>query len=511
MKKIKLSQRAKRNIDWIHNHLCVPEGRLVGKKVTLSSEQQKWMEMIYGSNTRTFICSLPRKNGKTSWSAMILLLHLVGPEAVKNGQLYSTAMSRDQASVLFALAAKMVRMSPALSEYVSIKESAKMLICTALGTTYKALSADAATAMGLSVSFVIHDELGQVRGPKSDLYDALETAAAAQENPLSIVISTQSSQDSDLLSTLIDDALQNNDQRVKCILYAVPKDKDPFNKKELEKAQPNWHLMNHEEVFRQMEEAKRMPSREASFRNLVANQRISTFSPFISKSVWESCSGEVLDFKDNLVYGGLDLSMRTDLTSFVLIAQINGKWNIRPYFWTPESGLLDRAKRDRQPYDVWVKQGLIRQTPGATVDYEYVAYDITQLISGLNVQQIGYDRWRLDILQKEFANIGAELPLIEFGQGFKDMSPAIDTLESELLNGRIAHGNNPVLTMCAANAVITKDPTGINRKLDKHKATGRIDGMVAMAMAFGISQKHDNLDNSEAFNRFICDPITLKS
>ena len=189
MKKIKLSARAKRNIDWIHHHLFIPEGKMVGQKVRLSNEQIRWMEMIYGSPTRTFICSLPRKNGKTSWSAMILLLHLVGPEAVKNGQLYSTALSRDQASVLFSLAAKMVRMSAQLSEYISIKDSSKMLVCKDLGTTYRALSADASTAMGLSVSFVVHDELGSVRGPKSDLYEALETASAAQENPLSIIIS----------------------------------------------------------------------------------------------------------------------------------------------------------------------------------------------------------------------------------------------------------------------------------------------------------------------------------
>ena len=509
MKKLKLSNRTKRNIDWIHTHLRIPEGKFVGKPVVLSEEQQRWMEMIYGSSTRTFICSLPRKNGKTSWSAMILLLHLVGPEAVQNGQLYSTAMSRDQASVLFALASKMIRMSPALSEYVSVKESAKMLTCSALGTVYKALSADAATAMGLSVSLALHDELGQVRGPKSDLYDAIETAAAAQENPLSIVISTQSSQDSDLLSTLIDDALQNNDPRVKCVLYAVPKEADPFNKEELAKAQPNWHLMNHEEVFRQMEEAKRMPSREASFRNLVANQRISTFSPFISKSIWDTCGGKVLDFGNSPVYAGLDLSARTDLTALVICGQINGVWHTIPYFWTPENGLSDRAKRDRQPYDVWVKQGYIKVTPGATVDYEYVAYDIFQILKDLNVQQIAYDRWRMDILQKEFVNLGVELPLVEFGQGFKDFSPAIDTLESELLNARVAHGNHPVLTMCASNAVITKDPTGINRKLDKNKATGRIDGIVAMAMALGIAARHDEIDDEAAFNDFLANPLGM--
>jgi len=503
----KLSARAIRNIEWIETHLRVPEGRLVGQPVKLSVAQRDWMEMIYGSPTRTFICSLPRKNGKTAWSAMILLLHLVGPEAVQSGQLYSAAQSRDQASILHSLAAKMVRMSQTISEYVTVKDSAKQIVCPALGTVYKALSADASTAMGLSPSLVVHDELGQVRGPRFDLYEALETASAAQERPLSIVISTQAANPDDLLSILIDDALKSNDVRVKCVLYAVPDDKDPFDPEEIKKAQPNWHLMNHEEVLRQMEEAKRMPSREASFRNLIANQRVETFSPFISGSIWKSCGERPEKVDDNMVYVGLDLSSRADLTAFVMIYKTHGKWNVEPHFWTPKMGLIDRAKRDRTPYDIWVNEGFLHVTPGATVDYEYVSNEIVSLIEGLNVQKIAYDRWRMDILKKEFGKIGVELPLVECGQGYKDMSPAIDTLESELLNGRLRHGMHPVLTMCAANSIVIKDQSG-NRKLDKAKSTGRIDGLVALAMAFHAANLVEQDDGD--WDGFLSNPIALR-
>jgi len=124
------------------------------------------------------------------------------------------------------------------------------------------------------------------------------------------------------------------------------------------------------------------------------------------------------------------------------------------------------------------------------------------------VQSVAYDRWRITILKKEFDSLGITLPLVEWGQGFKDMSPAIDTLESELLNGRIAHGNHPVLTMCAANAVISRDAAG-NRKLDKHKATGRIDGLVAMAMAFGVANAEHETDDTDAFNDFLARPIGI--
>src|SRR5664279_3800728 len=129
---------------------------------------------------------------------MILLLHLCGPEAKPNGQLFSAAQSRDQAALLFNLAAKMIRFSPDLAQYVSIRDTTKQLYCKELGTLYRALSADARTAYGLSPTLTIHDELGQVKGPRSQLYDALEPASAAHQDPLTICISTQASQDGDL-------------------------------------------------------------------------------------------------------------------------------------------------------------------------------------------------------------------------------------------------------------------------------------------------------------------------
>jgi phage terminase large subunit-like protein len=121
---------------------------------------------------------------------------------------------------------------------------------------------------------------------------------------------------------------------------------------------------------------------------------------------------------------------------------------------------------------------------------------------------VAYDRWRIDLLRKELDKIEISLPLVAFGQGYKDMSGAVDELESELLNGRLAHGANPVLTMCAANAVISKDAAG-NRKLDKHKATGRIDGIVALAMAFGAIAAGKQEDDGD-WEGFINGPLSVK-
>lgn len=483
-------KRSQRNIQWIEKYCYIPEGKHVGEPVRLTAKQKKWIRDIYDSPTRTFILSMARKNAKTAFSGFLLLLHTAGPEARPNSQLYSAAKSRDQAAILFSLAAKIVRMSPDLLSVITIRDSAKELYCEQLGTKYKALSAEASTSYGLSPVFVVHDELGQVKGPRSELFEALETASAAQESPLSIIISTQAPTDSDLLSILIDDAQAGRDPQVKCVLYTAPKTDDPFSLATIKKANPHLDVfMNKTEVKRQAAEAKRMPSRESSYRNLILNQRVDVTTPFISQSVWIE-NGEEPEPMSGLVYGGLDLSARTDLTALVLV-QDNGEYvDVWPYFWTPEQGIYDRAANDRVPYDLWAEQGYLRTTPGATVDYEFVAQDIAEILSDVAVGSIAYDRWRIDLLQKEFDRIGLKFPLAEFGQGFKDMAPAIDTLESHLLNNRMRHGMHPVLTMCAANAVITKDPAG-GRKLDKSKASGRIDGMVALAMATARAQAID--------------------
>ena len=163
----------------------------MGQPVKLRPWQKEIIREIYGTPTRRAIVSLARKNGKTAVASMLVLVHLVGPEAAPNGHIFSAAQSRDQAAIVFGLAAKMVRMSPKLNEIVTVRDSAKELLCSVTGVRYKALSAEATTAYGLSPIFVVHDELGQVRGPRSELYDALETAMGAQKEPLSIVISTQ--------------------------------------------------------------------------------------------------------------------------------------------------------------------------------------------------------------------------------------------------------------------------------------------------------------------------------
>ena len=481
--------RADKVIRFVSRYIVVPEGAGVGKPLVLAEFQIEFIREVYDNpnGTRRAILSVARKNGKTGLIAALLLVHLVGPEAKQNAQLVSGAMSRDQASLVFNLAAKMVRLSPELSGLVRILPSGKRLVGLPLNTEYRALAADGKTAHGLSPVLAILDEVGQVRGPQSDFIDAITTSQGAHESPLLISISTQAANDADLLSQWIDDALRSKDPRTVCHLYAAPKDCELLDTEAWESANPALGIFRSlEDLSEQMAQADRMPSMSNTARNLLLNQRVSLDSPFISPDVWASCSAEPVPF-DGPVYAGLDLSARTDLTALVIVGKVAGVWQVQAHFWTPEQGLFDRAKTDRAPYDVWAAQGYLTTTPGATVDYEVVALDMAEILADLDVVAVAFDRWRMDVLKKEFERLGLDLPLVPWGQGFASMSIALDALEGELLNGRIAHGNNPVLQMCASNAIVTKDPAG-NRKLDKSRRTGRIDGIQALAMAMGAAQ-----------------------
>jgi phage terminase large subunit-like protein len=500
------AERAEENIEWCERFLFLPEGKDVGKPMRMAEFMKDDFRAIYGNpaGTRRAIISRGRKNAKSVECASIVLLHLCGPEYRPNGTIYSCAQSRDQAGIIFRLASKMVRLSPVLRRVVKIRESAKELQCPGVGTSYKALSAETTTAFGLSPVLTIHDELGQVRGPRFPLYEAMETATAAQEEPLTVVISTQAPSDSDLLSMLIDDALSGADPRTVLRFNTAPMDDDPLIEATIAKANPALNIfMNKAEVLAMAHDARRLPSREAEFRNLVLNQRVEASNPFVSPSIWKACGAKPLPFASTTpLYAGLDLSSVADLTALVLIGQPDGgkTWHVHPTFWLPKDGLVEKARLDRVPYDMWADKGLLQTTDGSSIKYEYVAHILRDLFDKYNIRKLAFDRWNMTHLKPwlEKAGFGANMiedRFVEFGQGTQSMSPALRSLEELLRDKLIAHGDHPVLAMCAACAVVEgKDDA--NRRLSKNKSSGRIDGLVALAMAIGVAQQVRPVDVS---------------
>lgn len=487
--------RAERVIAFIERYCLVPDGAHVGKPMRLMRFQKDFIRAIYdnGTRTRRAYLSIGRKNGKSALIACLVLAHLVGPEARQNSQIISGARSREQAGIVFRLAEKMVRMSPALSKVVRPIMSQKTLVGLTVNSEYRAISAEAGTAHGLSPVVAILDEVGQVKGPYDAFIEAIVTSQGAHDDPLLLAISTQAPTAADLFSIWLD---APDDPAVVKHVYAAPEDCDLMDRAAWLAANPAMgEFRSLDDLEQNAKRAVELPSEENSFRWLFLNQRIDANAPFVSRSVWEACATPVVEsFAGLPVYGGLDLSEVSDLTALVLVAPMGEVWHVRPTFWLPGDGLRQKAMADRVPYDVWEREGALMAAPGRTVDYEFVAAHLYELYRQLDLRKIAFDRWNWRHLRPWLVKAGFEEYQLEgdaaifepFGQGFASMSPALRDLESALLNGRIAHGGHKVLGMCAANATVQTDPSG-NRKLSKSKSYGRIDGMVALAMAMSVA------------------------
>lgn len=436
----------------------------------------------------------------TALIAAIALAHLVGPERIPNGEIYSAANDRDQASIVFKFARQIVELEPVLRDQIEVISSTKTMLARRTGSIYRAVSAEAGTKHGYLPSVVIYDELAQSKS--RDLYDVLDTSFGARDEPLFIVISTQSNDPEHILSKLIDDGLAGSDPSIICHLYAADDDCDLDDEKQWKKANPALDIFrDREDLAAAIRKAQRLPAEEVKVRHLFLNQRVSPSSTLISKAEWMACVGDATIELGEEVYLGLDLSSVIDMTALVMGSVIDPA-RIRPFFWKPAAHIEEHSNRDfgsaSNRYVEWVREDYLETSPGRSIDPAVVATRIAELTQEYRVLGLAYDRWRMDDLLREFDRIGLQafkdgekgdgLRLVPWGQGFKDMAPAIDALELAIVERKLVHGNHPVLNWNMANAIATMDPAG-NRKLDKEKVKFRIDGAVALTMMMGLRSR----------------------
>jgi len=473
---------------FIERYIVVPEGDLIGTPMKLEPFQRRFVLDIYDNpaGTHTAILSIARKNGKTALIAALLLCHLAGPEAVMNSQIVSGAQSKEQAAIVFELAAKMVAMSPNLASLIRVQPSGKRLIGLRKNVLYRALSAEGKTAHGLSPVLAILDEVGQVVGPTDDFVSAITSAQGAYTNPLLITISTQAPTANDLLSTWIDAQKNAPDPRVVCHVYAAPDDCALDDRAAWAAANPAMGVFRSlADIEKQCKAAMEMPANEPAYRNLVLNMRVEADSPFVSRTTWVSNGESPGDKPNGKVWCGLDLSSVADLTAFVAVDEKGG---VFPTFWLPKEGLREKSKKEKVPYDLWEREGKLLTTPGKAIEYEFIARFLRVFFDENDVQNVGFDRALMNFLTPWLVKEGFSDDELEkfvaFGQGTLSMTPALRELEVKLINKALKHGNHPVLNMCAANARVVGDSGA--RKFDKKKARGRIDGMTALANAVGV-------------------------
>lgn len=517
---IRRPDRAERVIQFFRHYLKIPSGVGAGEPFLPRPFQEAFIRDVYEPHdritgnriVRRAILSIARKNGKTGLIAGLALTHLVGPEQVKNGEIYSAANDREQASQVFKIARQMVEASPVLSRKLRVVPSTKTIVNYSNGSFFRALSAEAGTKHGFNPTVVIFDELAQAK--KRDLYDVLDTSFGGRAEPLFITISTQSNDPEHILSKLIDDGLSGTDPSIVCHLHAADEDCALDDEQQWYKANPALgDFRDYKDLSSAIDKAIRMPSDEPKVRNLFLNQRVAPTSSLISRKEWMACQDESVTFDDGeRVYLALDLSSTRDLTALLMASVDNltqiardDSTRIQSFFWKPKDLVQSQSERDfgagNKRYQEWEQAGHLAYSPGKSIDPSVVALAIAELVQKYNVLGLAYDRWRIEDLLREFDRIGLQaykddgsekagsgLRLVPWGQGFRDMAPAIDALEVAVLERKLRHAPNPVLNWNMANAVATMDPSG-NRKIDKEKARFRIDGAVALAMVMGLKSR----------------------
>jgi phage terminase large subunit-like protein len=475
--------------------LPVTKGILAGKKMRLLPGQRKFIEAVYGRvsadgrrQIRIAIKSEPRGNGKTGLLAGLALAHLLGPEAETRGEVYSAAYNKLQAALIFAEMKAIIEAVPEFDARCNLQRYGKVvevLQGEGAGSIFESLSADDKRAHGLSPTLWIYDEFAQA--PNSDLLDNLRTAMGKRSESLGVIISTQAANDQHPLSQMIDDAALGTDSSVYLQLAAAPVDADIFDEKV-------WRTCNEalgrfldlEEFRSQAELAKRSLSFRAKFENLRLNKRIDANVQFISDPDWAACA-DAVDAKalaGKPCYAGLDLSQTTDMSALVLYWPHNGA--VFPYFWLPEEGLLDRDRKEGGHYRAWRDRQLLETTPGRAINFKAIIKRLAEIRAQYDLRAVAYDRFGIKSFKAQCDELGVRLPLVEMGQGFVSMSPAVQRLEAAVLDRRLHHGGHPILRWQISNVVIEMDPSG-NRKPSKKRATGHIDGVVSLMMALAAA------------------------
>lgn len=476
--------------------LCHTKGTWAGKPFKLLDWQEQIIRDLFGTvkpngyrQFNTAYIEIPKKNGKSELAAAVALLLCCG-DGEQRAEIYGCAADRGQATIVFDVAADMVRMCPALNKRCKILTSQKRILFTPTNSFYQVLSAEAYSKHGFNIHGVVFDELHTQ--PNRKLFDVMTKGSGdARMQPLYFLITTAGTDTNSICYETHQKAKDILDGRkidptFYPVIYGAADAEDWTDPKVWLKANPSLgETIGIDKVEAACESAKQNPGEENSFRQLRLNQWVKQAVRWMPMDKWDACSYPVNEemLEGRVCYGGLDLSSTTDLTSFCLVFPPEDEdepYCVLPYFWVPEDTLELRVKRDHVPYDLWHRQGYLETTEGNVVHYGFIEKFIEQLGERFNIREIAFDRWGAVQMVQNLEGMG--FTVVPMGQGFASMSPPTKELMKLTLEKKLAHGGHPVLRWNMDNIFIRTDPAG-NIKADKAKSTEKIDGAIAMIMA----------------------------
>ena len=476
--------------------LCHTKGTWAGKPFLLLDWQEQIIRDLFGiikpngyRQFNTAYIEIPKKNGKSELAAAVALLLCCGDKE-QRAEIYGCAADRGQATIVFDVAADMVRMCPALNRRCKILASQKRILYTPTNSFYQVLSAEAYSKHGFNIHGVVFDELHTQ--PNRKLFDVMTKGSGdARMQPLYFLITTAGTDTNSICYETHQKAVdilegRKIDPTFYPVIYGAGQEEDWTDPKVWKKANPSLgETIGMDKVKAACDSARQNPGEENSFRQLRLNQWVKQAVRWMPMEKWDACAFPVNpeDLEGRVCYGGLDLSSTSDLTAFVLVfppEEDEEPYYILPFFWLPEETLPIRVNRDHVPYDVWERQGYIQTTEGNVVHYAFIEKYIERLGEKYNIREIAFDRWGAVQMVQNLEGMG--FTVVPMGQGFASMSPPTKELMKLTLEKKLAHGGHPVLRWNMDNIFIRTDPAG-NIKADKAKSTEKIDGAVATIMA----------------------------
>jgi len=444
---------------------------------------------------RTVYVEVARKNGKSSIAAgLAALLLLMDNEP--GAEIYSAAADRDQARIVFNQAKAMIENSPELKKRTEIYSNTITVPKTR--SYYRVLSADAPTKHGLNAHGVIFDELHAQ--PNRDLWDVLVTSTGSRRQPIIFAMTTAGYDRESICWEIHEYARQVRERIVDdptflSVVYAADEDDDWLDEKVWEKANPSLDVTIKREYLRnEAKKAQNIPAYQNTFRRLHLNQWTQQETRWLDMTYWDACGEPIHEklLEGSICYGGLDLASSSDIAAFNLCFPNQSgepeQYIWLPFFWIPKENLMERVRKDRVPYDAWVRDGFVTATEGNVIDYGYILRDIERLGERFNIREIAFDRWGAVQISQTLEDMG--FMMVGFGQGYKDMSPPMVELMRIVLDGKLRHGGNPVLRWMADNLVVSTDPAG-NVKPNKAKSREKIDGITAGLMSLDRAMRHE--------------------
>lgn len=495
--------RANHALGFFPHVLRLNGGQFEGVPFCLEPPQSFIVGSLFGfireDNSRRFrvaYIEMGKGNGKSPLVGGVGLYGLVADNEPR-AEIYAAATKKDQAMILFRDAVAMVDQSKPLNK--NIKKSGKddkvwNLFHPRSNSFFRPISADDGQS-GPRPHIGLVDELHEHKTPV--VINMLSAGRKFRRQPMIIAITNSGTDKTSVCWEYHEFGAkvarqEAQDDTLFSYICDLDDKEDPFEDESCWiKANPLLgKVITHEYLRGEVQQGRGMPSKESSVRRLNFCQWTESESPLFEMDTWDSCRREfTLEmFRGKEVVMGLDLAAVRDLTAAVFTLRTDAGVFWWPEFWIPKEGIAKRSDKDKVPYDVWEKRGVIRTTPGKSIDKDFVVQDIARMSRayGFRIRTCVYDRWRIDDIKKSCERVGFHFELQEFGQGFKDMAPAVDEMEKSILAGQLFHNGNPCLRWNVANAVAVSDAAG-NRKLDKEKATGRIDGAVAGVMSHRAS------------------------